>query len=429
MREIFPGYYRPTQEEFSGMWQGCIFVLDANVLLNIYRYSPDTRDELLDVLEYLKDRIWIPHQAMLEYHENREEVISHQYAITTEIETALIETSQEIETNYKRGHPFADTKIITETIKEAIEKIKASIAQAESKYPNLLENDPLLERLSSLFSSQIGSEYSPKRLDEIYKEFEQRFRLQIPPGYRDKTPKREGFKKYGDGVLWFQVIDYAKSQKKPIILITDDQKDDWWRIEKGKTLGPRPELAAEIGSKAKVSFYMYNASQFLKYAKEFLGLQVKQEAIEEVRDVSEQSTGREGYTAKTAIRRAFQAENAVQVWLRRAYPENDVRESYANYGTDFILVNADGTRTGIMVKYSIKGFTSGYIKRLIGEFTTKMGNNFERLLIILVCETMEDAAQTLVKLPRIIDIPPTLTIMVGFMDGENFYRPFGTPAE
>jgi hypothetical protein len=60
--------------------------------------------------------------------------------------------------------------------------------------------------------------------------------LQIPPGYRDKNPKKEGFKKYGDGVLWFQVIDYAKSQKKTIILITDDQKDDWWRIEKGETL-------------------------------------------------------------------------------------------------------------------------------------------------------------------------------------------------
>jgi hypothetical protein len=64
MRNIFPGYYRPTDEEFYKMWQECIFVFDANVLLNLYRYSPDTRDELLDVLERLKDRIWIPHQAM-----------------------------------------------------------------------------------------------------------------------------------------------------------------------------------------------------------------------------------------------------------------------------------------------------------------------------------------------------------------------------
>ncbi|MGZ3645243.1 MAG: hypothetical protein ACXVCM_15485, partial [Ktedonobacteraceae bacterium] len=39
MQELFPGYYRPTKEEFSTMWQQCIFVFDANVLLNIYRYT------------------------------------------------------------------------------------------------------------------------------------------------------------------------------------------------------------------------------------------------------------------------------------------------------------------------------------------------------------------------------------------------------
>lgn len=429
MKEIFPGYYRPTKEEFSAMWQECIFVFDANVLLNLYRYSPETRDELLDVLEHLKDRIWIPQQAMLEYHENREEVISQQYAITGDIEAALTEVSQAIETKYQRGHPFADNKVITEAIKEAIEKIKASIAQAESKYPNLLENDSLLERLSTLFDGRIGSEYSPKRLEEIYKEFEQRFRLQIPPGYKDKNSKREGFKKYEDGVVWFQVIDYAKSKKKPIILITDDRKDDWWRSEKGETLGPRPELAAEIGSKAKVRFYMYNASQFLKYAKEFLGLEVKQEAIEEVRDVSEQTIARGSYTAKTVIRHAFQAEDAVEVWLKRAYPDSDVRESYIGYGTDFILVDTDGARTGIIVKYRTKPFSSGVIKRLIEEFISKMRNNFERLIMFLVCENMEDAAQTLVKLQEVTDVPPILTITVGFLDGGNTYRPFGTFAE
>jgi PIN domain-containing protein len=96
MRDLFPGYYRPTQEQFQQMWRECIFVFDANVLLNIYRYSSDTRDELFDVLEHLKDRIWIPHQAMLEYHENREEVISQQYAISKDIEIALTNASYQV---------------------------------------------------------------------------------------------------------------------------------------------------------------------------------------------------------------------------------------------------------------------------------------------------------------------------------------------
>src|SRR5258706_533380 len=131
--------------------------------------------------------------------------------------------------------------------------------------------------------------------------------------YDKKRGLKRGFKKYGDGVLWFQVIEYAKSQKKPIILVTDDQKDDWWRIEKGKTLGPRPELITEISTKAKVAFYMYNASQFLKYAKDFLGLHVKQEAIEEIKEVE---INQRRYVGSSLARRGFQAENAVLEWIR-----------------------------------------------------------------------------------------------------------------
>ncbi|MGZ3630591.1 MAG: PIN-like domain-containing protein [Ktedonobacteraceae bacterium] len=182
-----------------------------------------------------------------------------------------------------------------------MEKINTSIAKAQSKYPNLLEDDYLLEKVTNLFNGRIGGKYLSKRLEEIYKEFEQRFRLQIPPGYRDKNPKREGLKKYGDGVLWFQLIDYAKSHGKPIILMTDDQKDDWWRIDKGKTLGPRPELVEEIRSKASAAFYMYNASQFMIYAKEFLGFQVKQEAIDEVRDVGQQDKNYDVMSGNTDI--------------------------------------------------------------------------------------------------------------------------------
>ncbi len=423
MRDLFPGYYRPTNEEFSKMWLECIFVFDANILLNIYRYSSDTRDELFDVLEHLKDRIWIPHQAMLEYHENREEVISQQYAIATDIETALTSASDTIEAKYKKGHPFTDTKVITDAIQEAIQNIKASIAQAESKYPNLLENDYLLERLSNLFNGRIGSEYPPSRLEEIYKEFEQRFRLQIPPGYRDKNPKKEGFKKYGDGVLWFQVIDYAKSKKKPIFLITDDQKDDWWRIEKGETLGPRPELAAEIGAKAKVSFYVYNSSQFLKYAKEFLGLKVKQEAIEEVKEVE---LNQRKYLGSSLARRGFQVESAALDWIRRVNPDVQLIENPFDSGVDFTLTQPDGTKTGIEVKYKSSPFRSADVRRIIKTLTNRRIADYNILQLLLVCESMEDAAQTLVMLREVTDIPSFLTIMVGFMDGSNFLRSFGT---
>ncbi len=47
MRDLFPGYYRPTEEEFAKMWQEGIFVFDANVLLNIYYNGPRKLDRSL----------------------------------------------------------------------------------------------------------------------------------------------------------------------------------------------------------------------------------------------------------------------------------------------------------------------------------------------------------------------------------------------
>ena len=409
------------------MWQECIFVFDANVLLNIYRYTSETREELFDILEQLQQRIWLPHQAMLEYLENREEVISQQYSIAADIEAALEDASAIIEGKYKRGHPFADTILITKQIQEAIEKIKAAIAQAQSKYPNLLESDVLLERLTNLFNGRVGGEYPPKRLEEIYKELEQRFRLQIPPGYKDKNLKKEGFKKYGDGVLWFQVIEYAKSQKKPTILVTDDQKDDWWRIEKGETLGPRPELITEISSKAKVSFYMYNASQFMKFAKDFLGLQVKQEAINEVRDVSQQDMLSGSYKRRTIIRRAFQAEDAVLSWLKTTYPQYKIVEEPRDIGIDYLLIGQDETRIGVVVKYREGFFYQNDLEMLLKlAKDSNIDQTFKHFLMFLVCKDELAANELRTHLPPLLSIPVNSSFLIGYLNPEGGFSVLST---
>jgi len=61
MKESFKEYYKPTEKEFKNLWDNCEFIFDANVLLNIYRYSSETTEEFLDVLKKVQDRVWIPH--------------------------------------------------------------------------------------------------------------------------------------------------------------------------------------------------------------------------------------------------------------------------------------------------------------------------------------------------------------------------------
>lgn len=70
MKAVFSGYYSPTEEEFEQLWSECLFVFDTNTLLNLYRYSKESRELLFKVMETIVDRIWIPHQVALEYHKH-----------------------------------------------------------------------------------------------------------------------------------------------------------------------------------------------------------------------------------------------------------------------------------------------------------------------------------------------------------------------
>lgn len=91
MRDLFPGYYQPTKQEFDELWNECVFSFDTNVLLNIYRYSSTTRERLFDILEKLQERIWITHQVGYEFHKNRLTVISQQSSAYDKIGTILDE--------------------------------------------------------------------------------------------------------------------------------------------------------------------------------------------------------------------------------------------------------------------------------------------------------------------------------------------------
>ena len=66
--------------------------------------------------------------------------------------------------------------------------------------------------------------------EEIYKwceEGEKRYKNQIPPGFMDGKDK-DGVRKYSDFIIWKEILNYARNQKKDIIFVTDDVKADWW---------------------------------------------------------------------------------------------------------------------------------------------------------------------------------------------------------
>lgn len=78
MKDLFTGFYRKSEEEIKEFWKDGIIVFDTNVLLNLYRYSDNTRNALLNLISKFAKQIYLPYQAAFEYNKNRFEVIAEQ---------------------------------------------------------------------------------------------------------------------------------------------------------------------------------------------------------------------------------------------------------------------------------------------------------------------------------------------------------------
>ena len=73
MKDVFKGFYSIDNEVLKQLWKDekTLFVFDTNVLLNLYGYAKQTRDDFFSILDAVNDKIWIPHHVGLEYQRRR----------------------------------------------------------------------------------------------------------------------------------------------------------------------------------------------------------------------------------------------------------------------------------------------------------------------------------------------------------------------
>ncbi len=306
MEELFPGFYERTEEELSMLWQKATFVFDTNMLLNIYRYQEATRNRFFEILERLKERIWTPHQAIYEYQNNRLEVIGQQLKVYNEVSKTLKQAQVILEglEYLKEKHSFIRIDEIIEAPMKALGEANSELSASQQKdrqvYEELRTSDSYRERIVQLFQSSIGAPYKKDQLFDIYRQADKRFELQIPPGWKDKGKKT--FDKYGDVILWFQLLDYADTHNKPIIFVTDDVKSDWFLpLQESNGLPrPRPELVQEMYVEAGVLLHVYQGYEFLEKATGFLQLKPEPSVSEDAKEVSERNALQEELNEATA---------------------------------------------------------------------------------------------------------------------------------
>lgn len=329
MKDLFRGYYRLDDSELKVLWDSAIFIFDSNVLLNLYRYKPKTRDQLITVMEKLAGRVWIPYHVALEYQKNRISVISEQRQKFVKAKAILENFPSYVEQEFsrqeiKKRHSHIDDNEFSREIKAVVEKFIKKLTQQESE--SLIDNsdDNIRLKLDTLFLNSVGSKPKDQDwLDKLYSEGEKRYEHKIPPGFEDSKKGKEAYSyggliyksKFGDLIVWKQIIEHAHKNKiKNIIFITGDYKKDWWYEVGGKTIGILPELTEEIKINADVErFYAYSMERFLEYSNVYLKAKIDEESIEDVREIGMKIEERLNYldlNSKKSI-----AETAASIWV------------------------------------------------------------------------------------------------------------------
>lgn len=298
MREAYPGYYQPTSDEIDSIWENAIFAFDASALLNLYRYTESTRNSFVRALEFIGDKLWLPYQADLEFHRNRLGVINGQAQAYDQISTALDAAQNSLQTvldQFKR-HPRILANDIISDFERALQPIRDKLEALKKDHPGPPisggdGSDEVLDAVTELFRGRVGEPFKQSALEDIFREGHARYQDKRPPGYKDASkPEPERF---GDLVIWKELLSRGAAETRPLVFVTDDRKEDWWWEFKGLRVGARVELVSEYRDASGQRLHLYTPDAFLERAGERFGNSVSPDSIGEVRAVSDQEQSRE----------------------------------------------------------------------------------------------------------------------------------------
>lgn len=300
MRDLLVGFTSRDEGELEPLWEQAFFVLDTSALIELaVKHSPKTQAEALDVLGRLKDRLWLPHQVAVEFVHVRPRKRHEEFG---RLKQKIVELEQ----------LFTQNGVVSEgRVSDAF----AVLSDATVEEPDWDALDVFEQSLGELFKGRIGPAPAPAQLLELYDVCRRRYAVKLPPGYAD-VPKKDEPACFGDCIIWHQILEHAKTEKQPAIVVTGEQKDDWWGKQANKKIiGPRPEMIVEMRAVAGVDVHFYSWKQFYPYAADFVKRPVKPDVVEEFAKIEEAETARAARAAAMAPVWAQLASDYVQVGM------------------------------------------------------------------------------------------------------------------
>jgi PIN like domain len=282
MKRAFPQFFRPTEKQIDAMLKEALISYDANVLLNVYRYSEETQRGLELVFEGYEAQTILTHQAALEYSRNRALTILDQVKLCGETQSGFKKTVD------KYIAPINSQPFLSEQAATALEGVMKELDDKRASLEAMISEDPYADLLERLFDKKIGAAPDDKGLEELHKQAAARYQKQTPPGYADED--KDVPQAYGDYIVWRQLMDIAKERNRDVVFVTDDSKEDWIQVIHGRKQGVRPDLREEFRKETGKDVWLFSTSSFLDAAKRVGAANVSDRAIKEVKAINAQDS-------------------------------------------------------------------------------------------------------------------------------------------
>lgn len=277
-----------------------VIVVDANVLLDLYRLSRREREQVLDALRAVGDRAWLPYQAGLEYHRNRLAVIRGRSGVYEELRKIAGLRSHDEMRDRLNGLGLPDE--IVDQIRDELGALHTQLDRAMSEFRTLVGHleaeqiisgteavgvDPVRDALNELFDGRTGARPDEDVRRDQVKEALRRIESETPPGYKD-AGKKSDEQRAGDYLVWCEVLDKAAEANEvgqALVFVTSDAKEDWYGRSQGAPLGPRPQLTRELRRRSAQGYHQVPLQEFLALAKEHLGVGIDESTIDRTKDL------------------------------------------------------------------------------------------------------------------------------------------------
>jgi predicted nucleic acid-binding protein len=279
--DVLRGHIFPDEERKKAIWASAHFCLDTNVLLDVYRYTPQNRAAFLKLLAAMKGRLFVPHRVAVEFARNRISVIRGHFRPQRIIQTKLDEAAEEIRKKHPKHQLLQDLEGLVERAKKLVDD---HFGEAERQHLSLITDDTILGELLAAIGEEVGEPYPE---GELQTEYKRRKQGNIPPFCKIDDDDKDEERRTGDVVIWLELLKKYEGTKTPLIFVTDDMKANWWQ-ESGGRHDPQPALVQEAYTRTGADLLFYTAERFSETAPRRLGVEVPKGLAEETRDIREQ---------------------------------------------------------------------------------------------------------------------------------------------